>query len=114
MCENVQIILQDKLKKRENSWHTLRDVQDKISANPRSDVESKIQTVREALSGTDTSRIRSATADLESTQQRIGQEIYSQTGANTVPGSDTGSQSSGPTQSNETGTVEGEYREVNE
>ncbi|MGI9060726.1 MAG: molecular chaperone DnaK [Ktedonobacteraceae bacterium] len=93
---------------------TLRDVQDKISTNLRSDVESKIQTVREALSGTDTARIRSATADLESTQQRIGQEIYSQTGANTAPGSDTGSRSSGPTQSNDTGTVEGEYREVNE
>ncbi len=93
---------------------TLRDVQDKISANLRSDVESKIQAVREALSGTDTSRIRSATADLESTQQRIGQEIYSQTGANTAPGSDTGSWSRGPTQSNDTGTVEGEYREVNE
>lgn len=93
---------------------TLRDVQDKISTNLRSDVESKIQAVREALSGTDTARIRSATADLESTQQRIGQEIYSQTGANTAPGSDTGSRSSGPTQSNDTGTVEGEYREVNE
>ncbi|MEO8956883.1 MAG: molecular chaperone DnaK [Ktedonobacteraceae bacterium] len=93
---------------------TLRDVQDKISTNLRSDVESKIQAVREALSGTDTARIRSATADLESTQQRIGQEIYSQTGANTAPGSDTGSRASDPTQSNDTGTVEGEYREVNE
>ena len=95
---------------------TLRDVQDKISANLRSDVEAKIQAVREALSGTDTARIRSATADLESTQQRIGQEIYSQAGAgaNTAPGSDTGSWSSGPTQNNDTGTVEGEYREVNE
>lgn len=93
---------------------TLRDVQDKISPNLRSDVEAKIQAVREALSGTDTARIRSATADLESTQQRIGQEIYSQSRANTAPGPDTGSRSSGPTQSNDTGTVEGEYREVNE
>lgn len=93
---------------------TLRDVQDKLSTNLRSAVESSIKGVRDALSGSDTSRIRSATVELESTMQRIGQEIYSTAGATAGPGTGTssGGQSSGPTQGNTDNTVEGEYREV--
>ena len=96
---------------------TLRDVQDKISASLRSDVEARIQDVRNALSGSDTSRIRSTLSDLESTMQRIGQEVYSQTGAASGPGTgnfggSTSGRSSGPTSDNDSGTVEGEYREV--
>ncbi|HYK86246.1 MAG TPA: Hsp70 family protein, partial [Ktedonobacteraceae bacterium] len=94
---------------------TLRDVQDKISSNLRSDVESKIQAVRDALSGTDVSRIRTTTTDLESTLQRIGQEIYSQAGASTGTGSSSAGQSgwsSGTPRNDDSGTVEGEYREV--
>ena len=94
---------------------TLRDVQDKISSNLRSDVESKIQAVRDALSGTDVSRIRTTTTDLESTLQRIGQEIYSQAGASTGTGSSSAAQSgwsSGTPRNDDSGTVEGEYREV--
>ncbi|HEY5005895.1 MAG TPA: Hsp70 family protein [Ktedonobacteraceae bacterium] len=93
---------------------TLRDVQDKLSTDLRSAVESSIKGVRDALSGSDTSRIRSTTTDLESTMQRIGQEIYSTAGATAGPGTGTssGGQSSGPTQGNTGSTVEGEYREV--
>jgi molecular chaperone DnaK (HSP70) len=93
---------------------TLHDVQDKLSADLRSAVESSIKGVRDALSGSGTSRIRSATAELESTMQRIGQEIYSTAGATAGPGAGTssGGQSNGPTQGNTDNTVEGEYREV--
>jgi molecular chaperone DnaK len=89
---------------------TLHDVEGKISSNLRSDVESRIQAVRDALSSNDVARIRTATADLESTMQRIGQEIYSQNGA--TPGAGAGPRSDSSTQRDDTGAVEGEYREV--
>jgi len=84
---------------------TLKDVGDKISAGLRSDVESRIKDVRDALAANDIERIRTTMSDLESTMQRVGQEVYS--------GSDESSPyAGGPTGGDEPGTVEGEYREV--
>jgi molecular chaperone DnaK len=85
---------------------TLRDVSDKISVGLRSEVEDKIKAVRDALTGSDITRVRQASDDLERTMQRIGQEIYSQPGTNGSNGTSPGASS------NEPGTVEGEYREV--
>ena len=85
---------------------TLRDVGDKVSAGVRSEVEDKVKTVRDALSSNDNARLRSLTDELESAMQRIGQDVYSQNGASAGEGSqDTTSES-------DSGTVEGEYREV--
>jgi len=85
---------------------TLRDVGDKISTGLRSEVEDKVKAVRDALSSNDLSRVRTASDDLESTMQRIGQEVYGQAGAGAGASSD-----SNPT-SGDSNTVEGEYREV--
>src|SRR5205807_3697037 len=85
---------------------TLQDVGDKISASLRSEVEDKIKIVRDALAGSDITRVRSAADDLERTMQRIGQEVYSQ------PGAPAGDGAPGTAPSGEPGTVEGEYREV--
>jgi len=54
------------------SERTLKDVGDKISSSLRSDVEAKIQAVRDALSANDVNRVRTSVADLESTMQRVG------------------------------------------
>ena len=89
---------------------TLRDVGDKISASLRSDVEGKISAVRDALSSNNTSQLQPAMDDLERTMQRVGQEIYSQAGATSTPGSDPSS--TGSTPDDDSGTIEGEYREV--
>jgi molecular chaperone DnaK len=86
---------------------TLRDVGEKISASTRADVEARIQAVRDALASNDIQRVRNARSDLESTMQRVGQEIYSQAGA---AGSTAGPQ--GPSYGSDSDTVEGEYREV--
>ena len=51
-------------------------------------------------------RLRSATDELESAMQRIGQDVYSQNGATAEAGPQ------GPTSESDSGTVEGEYREV--
>jgi len=85
---------------------TLRDLGDKVSADLRSEVENKVKDVRDALAGSDLTRIRSAADDLERTLQRIGQEVYSQ------PGTPAGDGASGATSAGEPGTVEGEYREA--
>jgi len=88
---------------------TLQDVGDKISASLRAEVEQKIKAVRDALAGSDVTRVRSAADDLERTMQRIGQEAYSQAGTTSGDGA---SGTSGAGTGSESGTVEGEYREV--
>ncbi|HEX9131346.1 MAG TPA: molecular chaperone DnaK [Ktedonobacteraceae bacterium] len=85
---------------------TLRDVGDKVSAGVRSEVEDKVKVVRDALSSNDITRLRSATQELESAMQRIGQDVYSQNGASAGAGAQ------GPASESDSGTVEGEYREV--
>src|SRR5438067_10781758 len=85
---------------------TLQDVGDKISAGVRSEVEDKVRAVRDALAGSDLSRVRSAADGLERTLQRVGQEAYSQAGTTAGDGA------SGGGTGGESGTVEGEYREV--
>jgi molecular chaperone DnaK len=89
---------------------TLQDLGEKISAGLRSEVENKIKAVRDALSGSDVTRVRMASEDLERTLQRVGQEAYSQAGA--TPGDGTSGGPSGAASGGESGTVEGEYREV--
>jgi molecular chaperone DnaK len=92
------------------SERTLKDVGDKVSPTLRSDVEEKIKAVRDALSSNDMPRVRTAADDLESTMQRVGQEIYSQAGA--ASGNGTGPQGPDYSTGNDSATVEGEYREV--
>ena len=85
---------------------TLQDMGDRISMSLRSEVEEKVKAVRDALAGSDLTRIRTSADDLQRTMQRIGQEAYSQ------PGTTAGDGTSGAAASGEPGTVEGEYREV--
>jgi molecular chaperone DnaK len=98
------------------SERTLKDVGDKISSSLRSEAEGKIQAVRDALSSNDVARMRSTMADLESTMQRVGQEIYSQAGTTAGPGGPGYGPGygtpGGTTPPNEPGTVEGEFREI--
>jgi molecular chaperone DnaK len=86
---------------------TLRDLGERISASLRSEIEEKVKAVRDALSGTDITRIRLAMDELERNMQRVGQEVYSQPGAAAGAGTTSGTASSG-----EPGTVEGEFHEV--
>src|SRR6266699_2014652 len=89
---------------------TLQDVGDKISASLRSEVEERVKAVRDALASNDLTRVRSDADELERTMQRIGQEAYSQPG--TAGGDGTSGAAPGTASGGESGTVEGEYREV--
>jgi len=87
---------------------SLRDLGDRVPADVRRDVEDRVNEAKEALKGSDASRMRSAMTALEMALQRIGTAIYGQ-GAGM--GSEAGSTDGRPPRE-EPGTVEGEYREV--
>ncbi|MBM4418107.1 MAG: molecular chaperone DnaK [Chloroflexi bacterium] len=90
----------------------LRENADKIAAELRSEVEGKVAAARSALTSGDVNTIRSAQTDLAQTLQKVGTAAYQsgtapQDGASTSSGSSAGASSGG-----QTGTVEGEFREV--
>ncbi len=95
---------------------TLRDNKDKIPTDLNSEVEGKIAAVKEALKGTDTNAIKSATQALNQTMQKIGEAIYRQQpppppGGQPPPPPPPGGEG-GPGGGKDEGTVEGEFREV--
>jgi molecular chaperone DnaK len=87
---------------------TLRDLGDKVPADVRGDVEAKAAEVREALKGQDVELIRRKTQELSETMQKIGASMYEQPGAAPPPPGG----EAGPTEPEDEGTVEGEFREV--
>jgi molecular chaperone DnaK len=87
---------------------TLRDLGDKVPADVRSDVEAKAAEVREALKGQDVDLIRRKTQELTETMQKIGAAMYEQPGATPPPPGG----EAGPSEPEDEGTVEGEFREV--
>jgi len=89
-----------------NAEKTLRNLDGKVPADIRSEVEGKVAQVRSALQGSDTSRVKQAVDELQASLQKVGSAVYGQTG--------TGSSSSGGQTGSKPGedTVEGEFREV--
>jgi len=89
---------------------TLRDYGDKIPADVKQEIESKITAVKSAIQGKDIDSLRSTTQELSQAMQKVGASVYQQPGQ-PQPNSD----EQGPTDKkpdNEEGTVEGEFREV--
>ena len=86
---------------------TLRDLGDKVPADMRSDIENKVQAVRDTLQSEDVSRIRQAAEELQQALQQVGQAAYAQGegGATPPPNGEQGT-------TEDEGTVEGEFREV--
>jgi molecular chaperone DnaK len=85
---------------------TLRENEDKIAADLKTEVETKIAAVRTALQGTDKGAIDNAVRELNASLQKIGEAVYGAQGASGPDGS-----AEGPGEAPE-GTVEGEFREV--
>jgi molecular chaperone DnaK len=54
----------------------LNDAGDRVPADVRSDIERKVQAVRDALAGNDVETMRRASADLQSSISRIGEAVY--------------------------------------
>jgi molecular chaperone DnaK len=88
----------------------LKDNEDKVPADLKTEVEGKIAAVRSALEGTDTAAISRAVEDLNASLQKIGEAVYgAQAGAGGPDGATGGEPGAGEAPE---GTVEGEFREV--
>ena len=85
---------------------TLRENEDKIPEELKTEVEAKIAAVRTALEGSDKDAIETAVAELNAVMQRIGEAVYGAQGA-PADGAPEGAPEEAPE-----GTVEGEFREV--
>jgi molecular chaperone DnaK len=86
---------------------TLKDNEDKVPADLKTEVEGKIAAVRTALEGTDDAALSTAVDELNASLQKIGEAVYGAQGQG-------GGDGAGPEEPGETeeGTVEGEFREV--
>jgi len=89
---------------------TLRDYGDKVPADVKQEIESKITAVKSAIQGKDIDSLRSTTQELSQAMQKVGASVYQQPGQ-PQPNSDE-QDSTDKKPDNEEGTVEGEFREV--
>ncbi len=91
---------------------TLRDYGDKIPADVKTEVDTKIAAVKSALQGKDVNAIRNAMQELSQAMQKVGASAYEQPGQ--PPPSEEGGEKPGEGEpgAGEEGTVEGEFREV--
>ena len=92
---------------------SMADLGDKISAEQRSELESKIADVRAALSTDDVARIKSSRESLEQAFYKISESIYRPTESTGEPGAgpeyDGGTTDQGSPHDD---TIEGEYKEM--
>ena len=94
----------------------LNDNADKVPQELRVEVQTKIDALKAAIAANNTVEVQTATTELNSALQRLGEVVYSQTAdpgqtAGGAPGPDgsAGGATSGP---DDSGAVEGEFREV--
>ena len=85
---------------------------DKFDAADKSDLETKLNALKEALKGTDTAAIKSAQEALTSKFYEVSQKLYQQQAPQGgQPGADAGAQQAGP---NPDGTYDADFRDVTE
>ena len=92
----------------------LKDGADNIPDDVKADVEAKIAALRSTLETQDADAMKAALNDLNETIQRVGQAAYSQQQGGGPGGPQAGGPQSGPGDEPPGGTVEGEYREVDD
>ncbi|MEO7319890.1 MAG: Hsp70 family protein, partial [Chthoniobacteraceae bacterium] len=66
----------------------LKDLGDKIPAEKKAEIETKIASVREVLKGSDTEAIKTAYTDLQNHFQSISEELYKNAASSAAPGPD--------------------------
>ena len=93
----------------------LNDNADKVPQELLAEVQSKIDTLKAAVAANNLVEMESATADLNSALQRVGEVVYSQTAGPGQPGPGqpgAGGPDNSPGGPDDSGAVEGEFREV--
>ncbi len=93
---------------------TLRDYGDRVSPDQLSSVESKIEAVRNSMNANDIPQMRRAAEDLNQALQQVGQTLYGRPTdeAAAHAADDFGREPGPPPPPPDSGTVEGEYREI--
>ncbi len=95
---------------------TIRDLGDKVSAEDKAAVESRIEAVRSALKGDDEEAVKKATAELTSTLQEVATKAYQSAGPGAAPdmgaAGAAGGDATGDTAEDGEEAVEGEFKEV--
>ena len=84
----------------------LRDSGDNLPPDLKRDLQDEAAALRDALGRSDMSAVRSSMGRLEQTLNQAGQAAFATAGVGGYSGSNSGGESEQP------GTVEGEYREV--
>ena len=94
----------------------LNDNADKVPEELKTEVQGKIDALKTAIAANNVAEIQTATNDLNSALQRLGEVVYSQSSDAGTPGPDAaegpGTDGSAGGESDDGGTVEGEFREV--
>ena len=91
----------------------LKDNADKIDAAIRSEVESKIEPVKQAIKDNDVDRMRTTSQELAASMQKIGEAVYSQAqGAGAGAQSATGTEGQGSGKSGDGDVVDADFKEV--
>ncbi len=92
----------------------LRDLGDKVPADVKSEIESKVSVLRTAMQGKDIADIKRKTEELAQTLQKIGERMYQQQGGPGTPPPPGDGGAGGGEKPGGSDTVEGEFREVKE
>jgi molecular chaperone DnaK len=92
---------------------TLRELGDKVAANERSNIEAKINDLKQAAQGEDINRIKKATDDAQNAFHALSQQLYAQGQPQAEGAGPGGPGPSGPSQprGDEGDVVEGEVKE---
>jgi molecular chaperone DnaK len=88
----------------------LKENADKIPAEVKSEVESKMEAVKTAAKGSDVGALRRAMDEFNESLQKVGQHIYGAAGAGAASSNSGSAQSDG--ESGEGEVVDAEYKEV--
>jgi len=96
---------------------TLNELGDKIPADERQNIQSKIEGLQEALKSEDTAQIKQLTDDLQNAFYAISQQMYAQeqaqeAAAGQAPGSNGNSPGAGSEPEDEGEVIEGEFQDV--
>jgi molecular chaperone DnaK len=91
----------------------LQENADKIDASVRSEVESKIEPVKQAIKDNDVERMRSTSQELATAMQKIGEAVYRQAqGAGAGAQSATGTEGAGSGKPADGDVVDADFKEV--
>ena len=95
---------------------TLEEMGDKISASDKSDIESKLNALKDALKGTDTNAIKNATEELTRAFYAVSEKLYSQNGGQAGPdmGGAAGGAAGGSTNGGDDNVVDADYEVVDD